>query len=389
MLYYPQMKLTRENWIRYGSLTVALMIVALSLVLWALLRAPGQLEAGVSQPRITPTPEPTPTPATAELRVTPPPTPFLVQVVRNYPPEALDLVADGKVLYTAENAEAAQTALDRYLAENASQGLQPNERLIKAGFDQKLTLEEPSGKGELLTIDEAVNTLKADDTLLPIVRTVVRCVIERGPLETEVRENAALPQGSRIYRNVGVCPYILSYYETVYRGQAAFSEVKTNEFVVGQGKVDQLVENGSWAMEAASPEAGPEALSIEGFDPMWPVAGAISASFGMTDGGMRYGTEISADSVARVMAPEGGVVIYCGTRGDMGLVIDILHDETGCLSRIIGCQRPLVELYQRVKKGEQVAVLPEPPNDGRLVTIRYELLIHGLPENPEKYLPKM
>ena len=114
-------------------------------------------------------------------------------------------------------------------------------------------------------------------------------------------------------------------------------------------------------MEAASPEAGPEALSIEGFDPMWPVAGAISASFGMTDGGMRYGTEISADSVARVMAPEGGVVIYCGTRGDMGLVIDILHDETGCLSRIIGCQRPLVELYQRVKKGEQVAVLPAPP----------------------------
>ena len=148
------MKLTRKNWIRYGSLTVALMIVALSLVLWALLRAPGQLEAGVSQPRITPTPEPTPTPATAELRVTPPPTPFLVQVVRNYPPEALDLVADGKVLYTAENAEAAQTALDRYLAENASQGLQPNERLIKAGFDQKLTLEEPSGKGELLTVDE-------------------------------------------------------------------------------------------------------------------------------------------------------------------------------------------------------------------------------------------
>ena len=128
---------------------------------------------------------------------------------------------------------------------------------------------------------------------------------------------------------------------------------------------------------------------MEGCAPVGPVAGAISASFGMTDGGMRYGTEISADSVARVMAPEGGVVIYCGTRGDMGLVIDILHDETGCLSRIIGCQRPLVELYQRVKKGEQVAVLPEPPNDGRLVTIRYELLIHGLPENPEKYLPKM
>ena len=44
--------------------------------------------------------------------------------------------------------------------------------------------------------------------------------------------------------------------------------------------------------------------------------------------------------------------------------------------------------YQRVKKGEQVAVLPEPAS-GHLATFRYELLINGVPENPEKYLPKM
>ena len=188
---------------------------------------------------------------------------------------------------------------------------------------------------------------------------------------------------------MGVYPYTLSYYETVYRGQAAFSEAKTNEFVVGQGKVDQLVEDGGWVKEAASPGAGPEALPVSGFAPMWPVEGTISTSFGMTDRGMCYGTEISTESVTRVMAPEGGVVVYCGDRGELGLVIDILHDETGCLSRIIGCQRPLVELYQRVKKGEQVAVLPEPKGDTRLVVLRYELLINGLPENPEKYLPKM
>ena len=366
-----------------------LVVTALSLLLWLLMRGDGRLEAGLSLPRTSPTVPPTPTATPAQLRVTPAPTVIRVQVPREYPPEALDLVADGRVLFTAQNAEEGQQAVERYLQETAQLGLGDDQRLIRAGFDQNLSLEAPSGRGKLLNLEEAVNTMKADESLLPIVRTVVRCVIEQGQVETVTQENARLAAGSRIYRTMGVYPYTLTYYETVYRGQAAFSEVKTNEFVVGQGKVDQLVENGSWAMEAASPKAGPEALSIEGFDPMWPVAGAISASFGMTDGGMRYGTEISADSVARVMAPEGGVVIYCGTRGDMGLVIDILHDETGCLSRIIGCQRPLVELYQRVKKGEQVAVLPEPPNDGRLVTIRYELLIHGLPENPEKYLPKL
>ncbi len=389
MLYYIQMKWERDKLIRYSALTLVLVVTMLSLLLWLLLRGDGRLEAGLGMPRTSPTAPPTPTATPAQLRVTPVPTPIRVQVQREYPPDALDLVADGRVLFTVRNAEDGRLAVERYLQESAQLGLGDDQRLIRAGFDQKLSLESPSGRGELLNLEEAVNTLKADESLLPIVRTVVRCVIERGQVETINQENVRLTAGSRIYRNMGVYPYTLSYYETVYRGQAAFSEAKTNEFVVGQGKVDQLVEDGGWVKEAASPGAGPEALPVSGFAPMWPVEGTISTSFGMTDRGMCYGTEISTESVTRVMAPEGGVVVYCGDRGELGLVIDILHDETGCLSRIIGCQRPLVELYQRVKKGEQVAVLPEPKGDTRLVVLRYELLINGLPENPEKYLPKM
>ena len=389
MLYYIQMKWERDKLIRYSALALVLVVTMLSLLLWLLLRGDGRLEAGLGMPRTSPTAPPTPTATPAQLRVTPVPTPIRVQVQREYPPDALDLVADGRVLFTVRNAEDGRLAVERYLQESAQLGLGDDQRLIRAGFDQKLSLESPSGRGELLNLEEAVNTLKADESLLPIVRTVVRCVIERGQVETINQENVRLTAGSRIYRNMGVYPYTLSYYETVYRGQAAFSEAKTNEFVVGQGKVDQVIEDGGWVKEAASPGAELEALPVSGFAPMWPVEGTISTSFGMTDRGMCYGTEISTESVTRVMAPEGGVVVYCGDRGELGLVIDILHDETGCLSRIIGCQRPLVELYQRVKKGEQVAVLPEPKGDTRLVVLRYELLINGLPENPEKYLPKM
>ena len=384
MLYYGQMKLEREKLIRFVAPAVVLLVAILSLALYFLLRSEGRLEAGFALPRISPTPE-APTPA--QVTITPAPTPKVVQVLRNYPPGAVDLVADGRVLFTMESAELAQKAVERYLNESAGQGLEYNERLIRAGFDQKLTLEEPSGRGELLNLDEAVSTLKVDEGLLPMAQTVVRCVIEPGERETFSQENVRLLVGSRIYRSMGVYPYILSYYETVYRGQAAFSEVKTNEFAVGPGRVDKLIEDGGCAVEEASPEAGPEAVEIEGFLPQWPVEGTVTGSFGKAEAGVRYGVEISSESVARVMAPERGVVIYCGQRGRLGLVIDIMHDETGCVSRIIGCQRPLVELYQRVKKGEQVGVLPE-PTTGRLVTIRYELLINGLPVNPEKYLPK-
>lgn len=387
MIYCFQMKLLWEKLIRHKARALALVLTILGLILFLALRGEGRLEAGFALPRVTPTVQPTPSVTPARLQVTMAPTPKVVQVERNYPSEAMDLVADGRVLFTVENAQAGREAVERYLAESAGQGLGEDERLIRAGFEQKLTLEEPSGKGELLNVEEAVNTLQADESLLPTVRTVVRCVIERGTVQTVTRENRKLPQGSRVYRSMGVYPYLLSYYETVYRGQAAFSEVKTNEFSVGPGKMDRVVENGSGAMGAASPQAGPEAVAIEGFQPMWPVSGTVSGSFGQTGDGMRYGVEIAAESVSRVMAPEGGVIIYCGQRGQLGLVIDILHDETGCISRIMGCQRPLVELHQRVKRGEQVGVLPE-PTAGRLVTLRYELLIDGLPVNPEKYLPQ-
>ena len=140
-------------------------------------------------------------------------------------------------------------------------------------------------------------------------------------------------------------------------------------------------------MEDGSPTAGAPAVIVDGFNPLWPVEGTVTGSFGMSDEGLCYGVEITADMTARVKAPEEGVVVYCAKRGDMGLVIDILHDETGAMSRIVGCERPLVELYQRVKRGEQVGTMPEPVTS-RMVTVRYELLINGLPVNPEKYLPR-
>ena len=381
------MNLEREKLVKYGTTAAVLAVALLSLILCLILRGDGRLQLGFAMPRISPTPTIAASPTPAKVVVTPAPTPIRLEVQRQYPPQALDLVADGRVLFTLENEQEAQEVLERYLSETAHLGLGYNERLIRAGFDQKLTLEEPSGKGELLNAEEAVNTLKADEGLLPVVRIVERCTIEQEKVETFTRENVQLLEGSRIYRSLGVNPYTLSYFEAVYRGQAAFSEVKTNEFSLGPGRMDKVIEDGGYAMEEASPSAGPKALKITGFSPNWPVSGNVTGSFGMTDEGMRYGVEITSESVARVMSPAEGVIVYCGERGDLGLVIDILHDDTGALSRIIGCQRPLIELYQRVKKGEQVAVLPEPVS-GRLVTISYELHINGIPVNPEKYLPK-
>ena len=155
------MKIEREKAIRFGMLVTVLVIVFLSVVLGLLLRSEGKLQAGFRSPRITPTATARPSATTAQVKVTPAPTPIQVQVQRDYPPNAVDVRADGKLLYTAVNARAARKALEQYLAETAGLNLGENERLLRAGFDQTLTLEEPSGDGELLQVEEAVNTLKA------------------------------------------------------------------------------------------------------------------------------------------------------------------------------------------------------------------------------------
>ena len=158
MLYYIQMKWERDKLIRYSALALVLVVTMLSLLLWLLLRGDGRLEAGLGMPRTSPTAPPTPTATPAQLRVTPVPTPIRVQVQREYPPDALDLVADGRVLFTVRNAEDGRLAVERYLQESAQLGLGDDQRLIRAGFDQKLSLESPSGRGELLNLEEAVNT---------------------------------------------------------------------------------------------------------------------------------------------------------------------------------------------------------------------------------------
>ena len=131
MLYCLQMKLKREQLIRYGALAVSLVIVLLGLILFLLLRGEGRLEVGFALPRVTPTARATPSVTPARLQVTMAPTPKVVQVERNYPPEAMDLVADGRVLFTVQNAEEGRQAVELYLQESARQGIGYDERLIR------------------------------------------------------------------------------------------------------------------------------------------------------------------------------------------------------------------------------------------------------------------
>lgn len=114
-----------------------------------------------------------------------------------------------------------------------------------------------------------------------------------------------------------------------------------------------------------------------------PVSGKVQYYFGVSQGVMHYGLTYAVASEATVVAPEAGVVIYAGQRGDMGYVVDILHDEEGFVSRLWGLGSVKVELFERVNKG--VAIGSAPSTGKETASVTYELLVDDLPVNPVWY----
>ena len=180
----------------------------------------------------------------------------------------------------------------------------------------------------------------------------------------------------------------MSLHETLYKNGLAISESQTLGFTrVGSEPSARRILNGSVAM----PENNlPDATFPAGKDAgelkfIAPCRGTLTSAFGMRGGAMHYGVDYSLKPGGAIVAPESGTVVFCGERGDYGLVIEIRHGN-GFVSRLSHRASPAVELGRHVYKGDQIALLAREENvsDPHL---HYELLIDGVPYNPLQYLP--
>lgn len=373
---------------RLYALGVVLVLAVITALLVVFCAPHGGWQTGKNAPRITPTPTPPGEIKSQTLSVTPSPTPVEISIKRELPATAVDVLANGKYLFTLESREEAIALLEEYLAYWAGQPLGEGERLLKAVYEQELSLGVPTGTGELLEKGEAYARLVKNPSLLPVTRTTVSFKVENRTLPDTVSKTTALPRGSRFIRSLGSPEFTLVYSETTYKGDKAYSQTETNRFLVGSGGVGYVAENGEYSpadLSASAKEkdwpAGrmPTTLKMK-----TPVAGKVQYYFGISQGVMHYGLTYTTASEATVIAPEAGVVIYAGQRGDMGYVVDILHDEEGFVSRLWGLGSVKVELYERVTRGLPIGTAP---NTGKsTTTITYELLVDDLPVNPVWYI---
>lgn len=372
-----------------GLLAAVTLLTALLLLLSYF--SSGGMAPGLFDERPSPTPAPTGTPGQMAVSITPSPSPVAVKINRGYPEGAVDLLADGQVLFTLESREAALELLESYLFEASQSKLNANERLLKASFPQALSLGEPCGAGELLDEAEALALLMSDQALLPVNCTVISCAITATEVSLTEIENPAAPKGSRIIRFLGSPEFTLTYSETLYKGDTVNTQSVTNRFTVGSVAQGKIIEKGTYSRADVSGVPGANegykgrqsaSLSLKA-----PVRGKILSYYGLRGETMQYGITYQAQAGAVVTAPEGGVVIYCGARGNMGYVIEIQHDEAGFVSRLLCSVQGQLELYQRVAKGETLLRLPDGAQ-GEALQVTWELLVDGVPLNPQFYMEK-
>jgi murein DD-endopeptidase MepM/ murein hydrolase activator NlpD len=118
----------------------------------------------------------------------------------------------------------------------------------------------------------------------------------------------------------------------------------------------------------------------------WPVTtGVVSSPFGMRNGVMHDGVDISASAGTPVRAADDGTVIFAGTLRGYGNVVIVQH-SAGYVTVYGHNQRNLVREGESVVRGQEIAELGA---SGRASgpNLHFEVRYNNHAQNPLAYLP--
>jgi hypothetical protein len=126
---------------------------------------------------------------------------------------------------------------------------------------------------------------------------------------------------------------------------------------------------------------------------IWPINGWITSGFGKRaspltgEPGRHYGVDIANVVGTPIHATADGLVVYAGWQNGYGRVVVIEHGY-GFSTRYGHCSSVDVKVGDEVKRGQIISYVGY---SGRSTGshLHYEVRIHGIPVDPEKYLPEI
>lgn len=295
---------------------------------------------------------------------------------------AVNLQVNGVPVFALAGKDIAEYLLNEYLLECAYENLSETEHLIRAYFDAEISVAPADGSVDYLSYEEAKDKILTTRTIIPVVRSVESAEIKTGEVDLVTADQPSLPSGVRIYRSLGMPEHTFGLKETIYKSGIAVSSSQTlSPTRIGSDPSPITVEEGTYIFTEEGPNPSgkdPGELQLTA-----PCKGEVLSGFGMANGKMNYGIDYSLRAGDPLTAPENGTVSFIGERGDYGLVIEIRHGN-GFVSRLAHCSSPSVELEQHVYRGDPVAILAKQETEAQPY-LHYELLIDGIPFDPEPY----
>lgn len=125
---------------------------------------------------------------------------------------------------------------------------------------------------------------------------------------------------------------------------------------------------------------------------IWPVKGWITSGFGARaspltgEPGRHMGVDIANEVDTPIRVTADGIVTYSGWESGYGRLVVVEHGY-GYSTRYGHCARIEVKVGEEVKRGQIIAYMG---STGRSTGshVHYEVRIHGMPVDPEKYLPE-
>ena len=117
-----------------------------------------------------------------------------------------------------------------------------------------------------------------------------------------------------------------------------------------------------------------------------PVSGTLTSRFGRRSSGTHAGLDIAAPTGTTIVAADGGEVIFSGTKGTLGKMVVIKHDED-VMTYYAHCSKLYVKAGQTVSRGQKIAAVG---STGKSTGphLHLEIRINGVAYNPQHYLYK-
>lgn len=301
------------------------------------------------------------------------------------PETACTLLVDRAPVLTLESEDALRALLTDYLW--ASAVAPEDERFVSASFAAELIFVPAVKDAHLSAYDDALTLLINTPKTVPVRLTTERTERQRGSVETNETKDAALYKGSRLIKQLGFAGLTVTTARRSYVAGALESD-GTPETVETKEARALLLRVGAWTGKGETPgkDEGVKGKDVGALVLSHPMRGSVSSYFGMRNGNMHSGLDITANAGTAITAPGEGVVVYCGERGAYGYVIDIDHGG-GFVSRLTHIDSASVqaEYNQRVFAGDQLGSLA-PADGGKKPHLHYELLIDSVPYNPLFYI---